>query len=50
MDYIKFFELWQKKNKAIDFYYYDAEHSYKNQYTLYLVAFYTFTIAVGITR
>lgn len=38
MDYIKFFELWQKKNKAIDFYYYDAEHSYKNQYNNLIIA------------
>ena len=38
MNYMKFFELWEKKKKAIDFYYYDAEHSYKNQYNNLIIA------------
>ena len=38
MDYKKFFELWEKKNKNIDFYYYDGEHSYKNQYENLIIA------------
>ncbi len=32
MDYKVFLKNWEKKNKLINFYYYDAEHSYKNQY------------------
>ena len=32
MDYKIFFDDWSKRNKLINFYYYDAEHSYKNQY------------------
>ena len=32
MDYKNFLDLWSKKNKYIDFYYYDGEHSYNNQY------------------
>ena len=32
IDYRKFFEVWENKNKKIDFYFYDGEHSYKNQY------------------
>lgn len=32
MDYKIFFKSWEKKNKLINFYYYDGEHSYKNQY------------------
>jgi len=38
MDYKNFFKLWEKKNKAIDFYYYDGEHSYKNQYDNLVIA------------
>lgn len=38
MDYRKFFELWDKKNKSIDFYYYDGEHSYKNQLDNLIIA------------
>ena len=38
IDYRKFFELWDKKNKSIDFYYYDGEHSYKNQLDNLIIA------------
>jgi len=38
MDYKKFFTLWEKRKKAIDFYYYDAEHSYDNQYQNLIIA------------
>ena len=38
VDYRKFFELWEKKNKSIDFYYYDGEHSYKNQLDNLIIA------------
>jgi len=38
MDYKKFFTLWEKKKKAIDFYYYDGEHSYDNQYQNLIIA------------
>ena len=31
-DYKVFFENFKKNNKKIDFYFYDGEHSYKNQY------------------
>ena len=38
MDYKKFFTLWEKRKKAIDFYYYDGEHSYDNQYQNLIIA------------
>jgi hypothetical protein len=38
MDYKKFFKLWESKNKKIDFYYYDGEHSYINQYDNLIIA------------
>ena len=38
MDYRIFFNNWQKKNKPIDFYYYDGEHSYENQYENLILA------------
>ena len=38
IDYKNFFKLWEKKNKTINFYYYDAEHSYKNQYENLIIA------------
>ena len=31
LDYKKFFYNWEKEKKGINFYYYDGEHSYKNQ-------------------
>ena len=31
-DYKVFFKKFEKKNERISFYYYDGEHSYKNQY------------------
>ena len=31
-DYKIFFKNFEKNNEKIDFYYYDGEHSYKNQY------------------
>ena len=31
-DYKIFFKNFEKNNERIDFYYYDGEHSYKNQY------------------
>ena len=37
-DYKNFFKLWEKKNKMIDFYYYDGEHSYENQYDNLVIA------------
>ena len=37
-DYKNFFKLWKKKNKAINFYYYDGEHSYDNQYENLIIA------------
>jgi len=30
--------LWKNKNKKIDLYYYDGEHSYKNQYDNLIIA------------
>ena len=38
MDYKKFFTLWEKRKKAIDFYYYDGEHSYDSQYQNLIIA------------
>jgi len=38
VDYKDFFNLWSKKNKGIDFYYYDGEHSYRNQYDNLMIA------------
>jgi len=38
IDYKNFFNLWEKKKKMIDFYYYDGEHSYENQYDNLLIA------------
>ena len=38
MDYKKFFTLWEKRKKVIDFYYYDGEHSYENQYQNLIIA------------
>ena len=38
MDYKKFFTLLEKRKKAIDFYYYDGEHSYDNQYQNLIIA------------
>ena len=38
IDYKNFFKLWEKKNTTINFYYYDAEHSYKNQYENLIIA------------
>ena len=38
MDYKKFFTLWEKRKKAINFYYYDGEHSYDNQYQNLIIA------------
>ena len=38
MDYKIFFNTWEKRNKGIDFYYYDGEHSYKNQYDNLIIA------------
>ena len=38
IDYLKFFDLWKNKNKKIDLYYYDGEHSYKNQYDNLIIA------------
>jgi len=32
MDYLVFFKNFEKENKGIDFYYYDADHTYKAQY------------------
>ena len=32
IDYKIFFNNWSKKDKGIDFYYYDGDHSYQNQY------------------
>jgi len=37
-EYKKFFKSWEKEKKAIDFYYYDGEHSYQNQYDNLLIA------------
>ena len=31
-DYKVFFKNFEKKNEKVSFYYYDGEHSYKNQY------------------
>ena len=38
MDYKRFFNLWEKKNKKIDLYYYDGEHSYQNQFDNLIIA------------
>ena len=38
LDYKEFFKSWENKNKEIDFYYYDGEHSYKNQYDNLIIA------------
>ena len=38
LDYKKFFEIWQKEKKEINFYFYDGEHSYKNQYENLIIA------------
>ena len=38
MHYKNFFKAWEKKKKGIDFYYYDGEHSYKNQYDNLIIA------------
>ena len=32
LDYIDFFNKFEKEKKSINFYFYDGEHSYKNQY------------------
>tara|TARA_B110000438_G_scaffold114489_1_gene112219 strand:- start:1734 stop:2510 length:777 start_codon:yes stop_codon:yes gene_type:complete len=32
VDYKVFFKNWSKKNRGIDFYYYDGDHSYQNQF------------------
>ena len=36
--YKVFFKEWEKKNKLINFYYYDGEHSYENQYENLIIA------------
>ena len=38
VDYKEIFTLLEKKNKLIDFYYYDGEHSYKNQLENLIIA------------
>ena len=38
LDYIKFFNEFEKKKLYLDFYYYDGEHSYKNQYDNLVIA------------
>jgi len=38
MDYKNFFQAWESRKKNIDFYYYDGEHSYKNQYDNLIIA------------
>ena len=38
IDYKEFFHSWSKINKGIDFYYYDGEHSYRNQFDNLLIA------------
>lgn len=38
IEYKNFFKLWEKEKKAIDFYYYDGEHSYQNQYDNLIIA------------
>ena len=38
IEYKEFFKLWEKEKKAIDFYFYDGEHSYQNQYDNLLIA------------
>ena len=38
IEYKKFFKLWEKEKKAIDFYYYDGDHSYQNQYDNLVIA------------
>ncbi len=37
-DYKYFFKSYEKINKSISFYYYDGEHSYKNQYENLIIA------------
>ncbi len=37
-DYKEFFKLYEKMNKSISFYYYDGEHSYKNQFENLIIA------------
>ena len=38
IDYKDFFKSWDKEKRAIDFYYYDGEHSYDNQYENLIIA------------
>lgn len=38
IDYRDFFKSWEKKNQTINFYYYDGEHSYKNQLDNLIIA------------